>query len=88
MSIILTQVAAPAPASPSAAPTAAAPRVGRVFASPLAKKLAAEKGLDLAQVSGKNPTEEEMLNQKHNTEIFALLGFRVWSRWTHYKEGH
>ncbi len=50
------QAAAPAAAVPSPAPAAAAPaapRKGRVFASPLAKKLAAEKGIDLAQVSGK-----------------------------------
>ncbi|KAK2828618.1 hypothetical protein Q5P01_019652 [Channa striata] len=52
-------VATPAPASaPSPSPAAsapAAPRKGRVFASPLAKKLAAEKGIDLAQVSGSGP---------------------------------
>lgn len=50
--------AAPAAAAPSPAPSAAAPaapRKGRVFASPLAKKLAAEKGIDLAQVSGSGP---------------------------------
>lgn len=51
--------AAPAPAAPApSAPAAAAPagaRKGRVFASPLAKKLAAEKGIDLAQVSGSGP---------------------------------
>lgn len=45
--------AAPSPAPAAAAP--AAPRKGRVFASPLAKKLAAEKGIDLAQVSGSGP---------------------------------
>ncbi|CAJ1063982.1 dihydrolipoyllysine-residue acetyltransferase component of pyruvate dehydrogenase complex%2C [Xyrichtys novacula] len=47
-----------APAAPTPAPTAAAPaapRKGRVFASPLAKKLAAEKGIDLAQVAGSGP---------------------------------
>ncbi|XP_008303919.1 dihydrolipoyllysine-residue acetyltransferase component of pyruvate dehydrogenase complex, mitochondrial [Stegastes partitus] len=51
-------VAAPAAAAPSPAPAAAAPaapRKGRVFASPLAKKLAADKGIDLAQVSGSGP---------------------------------
>ncbi|KAK5858467.1 hypothetical protein PBY51_002604 [Eleginops maclovinus] len=51
-------VAAQAAAAPSPAPAAAAsaaPRKGRVFASPLAKKLAAEKGIDLAQVSGSGP---------------------------------
>ncbi len=52
----MLQAAAPAAAAPSPAPAAAAPaapRKGRVFASPLAKKLAADKGIDLAQVSGK-----------------------------------
>lgn len=52
--LFTTQTAAPAAAAPSAAPAApAAPRKGRVFASPLAKRLAAEKGIDLAQVTGK-----------------------------------
>lgn len=55
---------APAAASPAAAvPAAASPapaapaatRKGRVFASPLAKKMAAEKGIDLAQVTGSGP---------------------------------
>uniref|UniRef100_A0A8C7L1P6 Acetyltransferase component of pyruvate dehydrogenase complex n=1 Tax=Oncorhynchus kisutch TaxID=8019 RepID=A0A8C7L1P6_ONCKI len=51
-------VAAPTPAAPlpSPAPVApATPRKGRVFVSPLAKTLAAEKGIDLAQVSGSGP---------------------------------
>ncbi|KAE8287534.1 Dihydrolipoyllysine-residue acetyltransferase component of pyruvate dehydrogenase complex [Larimichthys crocea] len=47
--------AAPAPSPAPAAAAPAAPRKGRVFASPLAKKLAAEKGIDLAQVSGSGP---------------------------------
>ncbi|XP_061606827.1 dihydrolipoyllysine-residue acetyltransferase component of pyruvate dehydrogenase complex, mitochondrial [Phyllopteryx taeniolatus] len=42
-------------ATPSVTPVAAAPRKGRVFASPLAKKLAAEKGFDLAQIPGSGP---------------------------------
>lgn len=50
----------PAPAAPTpalaAAPAApAAPRKGRVFSSPLARKLAAEKGIDIAQVTGTGP---------------------------------
>ncbi|XP_062392067.1 dihydrolipoyllysine-residue acetyltransferase component of pyruvate dehydrogenase complex, mitochondrial-like [Sardina pilchardus] len=44
----------PAPVSGSAAPPAG-PRKGRAFASPLARKLAQEKGIDLAQVSGSGP---------------------------------
>ncbi|KAA0720092.1 Dihydrolipoyllysine-residue acetyltransferase component of pyruvate dehydrogenase complex [Triplophysa tibetana] len=57
-----TPVATPPPAAaPTPAPTAAqaavpsSARKGRVFASPLAKKLAAEKGIDLAQVTGTGP---------------------------------
>ncbi|XP_051903116.1 dihydrolipoyllysine-residue acetyltransferase component of pyruvate dehydrogenase complex, mitochondrial [Hippocampus zosterae] len=48
---------APAAAAAAAVPslTPAAPRKGRVFASPLAKKLAAEKGFDLAQITGSGP---------------------------------
>ena len=46
--------AAPAPAAPApAAPAAAAGN--RVFASPLARRIAAEKGLDLARISGSGP---------------------------------
>ncbi|KAG7471354.1 hypothetical protein MATL_G00123670 [Megalops atlanticus] len=47
-----------APAAPAPAPSPAVPagaKKGRVFASPLAKKLAAEKGIDLAQVKGSGP---------------------------------
>uniref|UniRef100_A0A674A1Q1 Acetyltransferase component of pyruvate dehydrogenase complex n=1 Tax=Salmo trutta TaxID=8032 RepID=A0A674A1Q1_SALTR len=55
--------ASPAHVAPATTPAAASPahvapatpRKGRVFASPLAKKLAAEKGIDLAQVSGSGP---------------------------------
>lgn len=55
-----TPPAAPAPAAPTPAPAAApaapaAPRTGRVFASPVAKKLAAEKGIDIAKVTGTGP---------------------------------
>ncbi|XP_005987293.1 dihydrolipoyllysine-residue acetyltransferase component of pyruvate dehydrogenase complex, mitochondrial [Latimeria chalumnae] len=50
----------PQPAAPAAAPTlttAVAPSAsqGRVFASPLARKLAAEKGIDLSHVKGSGP---------------------------------
>jgi len=47
----------PAPTTP-AAPAPAAPATadgGRIFASPLARRIAAEKGLDLAQVAGSGP---------------------------------
>ena len=43
------QAPAPAPAAPRAADG------GRVFASPLARRIAAEKGIDLAGVSGSGP---------------------------------
>jgi pyruvate dehydrogenase E2 component (dihydrolipoamide acetyltransferase) len=54
--------AAPAPAAPKAAPApapkpaaAAAPSGQRIFASPLAKRIAADKGVDLASVKGSGP---------------------------------
>jgi pyruvate dehydrogenase E2 component (dihydrolipoyllysine-residue acetyltransferase) len=51
--------AAPAPAAPAAqappAKPAAAPVGGRIFASPLAKRIAAEKGLDLSRITGSGP---------------------------------
>ncbi|MBI1204322.1 MAG: pyruvate dehydrogenase complex dihydrolipoamide acetyltransferase [Rhodopseudomonas sp.] len=46
--------AAPAAASPAAKP-AAAPAGGRIFASPLAKRLAKEAGIDLGRVAGTGP---------------------------------
>jgi pyruvate dehydrogenase E2 component (dihydrolipoamide acetyltransferase) len=47
---------APEPAPVSAAsPTAPAPTGARVFASPLARRIAAEKGLDLTTVTGSGP---------------------------------
>ena len=45
-------------AAPAAAPAPAAPQAAdgkRIFASPLARRIAADKGFDLAQVSGSGP---------------------------------
>ena len=48
--------AAPAPASAPAAPIVAAPRTGeRIFASPLAKRIAREAGIDIAAIAGSGP---------------------------------
>jgi pyruvate dehydrogenase E2 component (dihydrolipoamide acetyltransferase) len=48
--------ASPAPAAPAAAAKPAqAPSGGRIFASPLAKRIAAEKGLDLSRLKGSGP---------------------------------
>jgi pyruvate dehydrogenase E2 component (dihydrolipoamide acetyltransferase) len=53
--------AAPPAASPAPAPSAPATTpargngAGRVFASPLARRIAAEKGLDLAKIAGSGP---------------------------------
>ena len=49
---------APVPSPPAAAPAAPAPQAaagGRVLASPLARRLAAEQGLDLSRVTGTGP---------------------------------
>ncbi len=45
----------PAPEPPPTEPVAAPPRDGRVKASPLARRIAREKGLDLARVQGTGP---------------------------------
>ncbi len=47
--------ARPAVVSPTAAPATAAPQAGRVKASPLAKKVAAQAGVDLRLVRGSGP---------------------------------
>ncbi|MCY1671724.1 pyruvate dehydrogenase complex dihydrolipoamide acetyltransferase [Novosphingobium sp. SL115] len=47
--------AAVAPAAPSVAAPAAAPKGDRVIATPLAKRIAADKGVDLAGVKGSGP---------------------------------
>lgn len=46
---------APAPVVPAPAPVHATPSGARVFASPLAKRIAAQKGIDLAAVAGTGP---------------------------------
>ncbi len=49
---------APAEAAPAAAPAPAAPvsaKGDRIFASPLARRIAAQKGIDLASLSGSGP---------------------------------
>ncbi|HRO10985.1 pyruvate dehydrogenase complex dihydrolipoamide acetyltransferase [Amaricoccus sp.] len=51
-----TAPAGAAPAAPAPAPAApAAAGGGRVFASPLARRIAAEKGIDLASIAGTGP---------------------------------
>ncbi|GAA4476604.1 pyruvate dehydrogenase complex dihydrolipoamide acetyltransferase [Gluconacetobacter asukensis] len=53
---VATPVATPAAPVAVPAPVAeVAPKAGRVFASPLARRIAAQKGVDLAQVKGSGP---------------------------------
>ena len=54
---VAAPVAAAAPVAPVAVAVAAAPKPAgaRVFASPLARRIAAEKGLDLGKVQGSGP---------------------------------
>ena len=49
--------AAPAPVAAAPAPQAAAPKpaIGRIFASPLARRLAKDAGIDLSRVNGSGP---------------------------------
>eukprot|EP00640_Fibrocapsa_japonica_P001115 CAMPEP_0113952368 /NCGR_PEP_ID=MMETSP1339-20121228/90376_1 /TAXON_ID=94617 /ORGANISM="Fibrocapsa japonica" /LENGTH=430 /DNA_ID=CAMNT_0000960969 /DNA_START=342 /DNA_END=1634 /DNA_ORIENTATION=+ /assembly_acc=CAM_ASM_000762 len=46
---------APAPAAATPAPAASTPSGGRVFASPLARKMAREAGIDISLVGGSGP---------------------------------
>jgi len=69
------KAAAPAPAAPAASPVAApvaavASHGARVFASPLAKRLAEQGGLDLAKIPGTGPGGRVV---KHDVET-ALAG--------------
>ena len=54
---VAAPVAAAAPVAPVAVAVAAAPKAAgaRVFASPLARRIAAEKGLDLGKIQGSGP---------------------------------
>src|SRR6185437_6290092 len=66
--------AAPAPVSPKTAPPAAASTNGtgagnRIFASPLAKRMAEQAGLDLAQLTGSGPQGRVV-----KSDIEAALG--------------
>ena len=51
----VTAAAAPVAAVAVAAPSAPKPEGARVFASPLARRIAAERGLDLSKVAGSGP---------------------------------
>src|SRR5262249_48091709 len=46
---------APSPSAPASQPAAVAPGGQRIFASPLAKRIAAEKGINLAGIKGTGP---------------------------------
>jgi len=50
-----TPAPAPPPPASTSAPIARSSKEGRILASPLAKRLAAEKGVDLAAVTGSGP---------------------------------
>jgi pyruvate dehydrogenase E2 component (dihydrolipoamide acetyltransferase) len=49
------QAAAPAPVAAPAQPAVAGNKGSRIFASPLARRIAAEKGIDLAALAGSGP---------------------------------
>ncbi|MGB0902675.1 pyruvate dehydrogenase complex dihydrolipoamide acetyltransferase [Halocynthiibacter sp.] len=66
--------AAPKAASEAAAPAPAAPiKDGtRIFATPLARRIAADKGLDLAQLSGSGPRGRIVKTDVENASTTAL----------------
>ncbi|MCX7280161.1 MAG: pyruvate dehydrogenase complex dihydrolipoamide acetyltransferase [Alphaproteobacteria bacterium] len=57
-------------AAPAAAPAAKAD-VGRVFASPLAKRIAADKGIDLSGISGTGPRGRIVKSDVENAKLGA-----------------
>jgi pyruvate dehydrogenase E2 component (dihydrolipoamide acetyltransferase) len=76
---IAAKATAPAPASPAVAPAAASTAAkpasapesntsGRVFASPLARRIAKQKGVDLAGVKGSGPHGRVVLKDVENAK--------------------
>ncbi|NVN44056.1 pyruvate dehydrogenase complex dihydrolipoamide acetyltransferase [Asaia siamensis] len=63
--------AAPAPSVPSQAAPAAASSGKRVFASPLARRIAAKKGLDLSGVKGTGPNGRILRRDVENAQVAA-----------------
>jgi pyruvate dehydrogenase E2 component (dihydrolipoamide acetyltransferase) len=69
--------AQPAPASaPASAPAPVAPRAGgaRVFASPLARRIARQKGIDIAALLGSGPHGRIVLKDVENAKPGAVPG--------------
>lgn len=69
-------LAAKPPAAASAAPQSR-PETGRVFASPLAKRLAKEKGIDLAAVKGSGPHGRIIRDDLEKAPIGAVSPIRT-----------
>ena len=73
-------VPTPSPAGPTARPTAgsAPPAGGRIKASPLARKIAADRGVDLSRVSGSGPEGRIVVRDLDRTSATpAARGFAV-----------
>ena len=62
---------APAPATPSSTPAPAPVAGKRVFASPLARRIAAKKGLDLSGVKGTGPNGRILRRDVESAQIAA-----------------
>jgi pyruvate dehydrogenase E2 component (dihydrolipoamide acetyltransferase) len=82
---------APSPATTAVATAVAAPGGGRVKASPLAKKVAAEKGVALATLTGSGPggriVKKDVLNAPANGHAQSGGGSSIYSRGPIAKEG-
>ncbi len=70
-----TASSTPAPAE-SVAPAASAPASGRIFSTPMAKTLAAEKGISLSSVKASGPEgviiKADVLNHKGSDPFFLM----------------
>jgi pyruvate dehydrogenase E2 component (dihydrolipoamide acetyltransferase) len=82
---------APSPATTAVATAVAAPGGGRVKASPLAKKVAAEKGVALATLTGSGPggriVKKDVLNAPANGHAQSGGGSSIYARGPIAKEG-
>ena len=58
----------PTPPSPIASDTHASNAVGRIFASPLAKRIAAQKGVDLTAITGTGPRGRIVVRDVENAQ--------------------
>lgn len=94
-SVLLFLKGAAVSAQPVASPVKTPAHKGRIIVSPLAKKLAAERGIDLLQVKGEQHLFRGLVSHRLKwfnfllgKKIFLVRLIRYRARGTDHKEGH